>query len=157
MTRGRWRGLCLLAVLMLALHACDAEQRSPEAQIREFVERGVEAGEARSVDTVEALLHPDYLDQQGYNRAQLIALLRAYFFRHKNIHLFTRIDEIRLLGDAEAEVRLFVAMAGSVISDVTALPALRARLYRFELRLLRDDAWRLQHARWEPASLADLQ
>ncbi len=155
MARGRWRVLCLAAAL--ALGACSDDRRSPEAEVRDFVARGVDAGEARSIDAIDALLHPEYLDQQGYNRAQLLKLLRAYFFRHENIHLFTRIDEIRLLGDDEAEVRLFVAMAGKVISDITALPALRARLYRFELRLLRDDEWRLQHARWEPANLGDLQ
>ncbi len=155
MARGRWRALCLSA--LLALCACSDERLSPEAEVRQFVAHGVEAGEARSVDAVEALLHPDYLDQKGYNREQLLKLLRAYFFRHKNIHLFTRVDEVRLLGGGEAEVRLFVAMAGSVISDISALPSLRARLYRFELRLVRDDRWRLQHARWEPASLADLQ
>lgn len=155
MARGAWRALCLSAALSLV--ACGGDRLSPEAEVRQFVARGVEAGEARSIEAVEALLHPDYLDQKGFNRAQLLKLLRAYFFRHKNIHLFTRIDEIRWLGDGEAEVRLFVAMAGSVISDVSALPSLRARLYRFELRLLRDDRWRLQHARWEPANLADLQ
>ena len=155
MARGRWRALCLSA--LLALGACSDDRRSPEAEVRQFVARGVEAGEARSVDAIEALLHPDYLDQRGYDRAKLLNLLRAYFFRHKNVHLFTRIDEIRLLGDGEAEVHLFVAMAGSAISDLGALPSLRARLYRFELRLLRADSWRLQHARWESASLADLQ
>ena len=155
MARGSWRALCLSAAL--ALGACGDNRLSPEAEIRRFVDSGVEAGEARSVDAIEALLHPDYLDQKGYNRGQLLKLLRAYFFRHKNIHLFTRVDEIRLLGEDEAEVRLFVAMAGNVISDVSALPSLRARLYRFELRLLHDDRWRLQHARWESARLADLQ
>ncbi len=155
MARGSWRALCLAATLAAA--ACGDNRLSPEAEIRHFVASGVEAGEARSVDALEALLHPDYLDQKGYNRGQLLKLLRAYFFRHQNIHLFTRIDEIRLLGEGEAEVRLFVAMAGNAISDVSALPSLRARLYRFELRLLRDDRWRLQHARWESARLADLQ
>lgn len=155
MARGSWRALWVAAALALA--ACSDDPRSPEAEVREFVERGVEAGEARSVDAIEVLLHPDYLDQRDYNRAQLLQLLRAYFFRHRNVHLFTRIDEVRLINDSEAEVRLFVAMAGNAISDVTALPFLRARLYRFELRLLREDEWRLQYARWEPASLADLQ
>lgn len=155
MARDSWRALCLAAAL--AVSACSDDGLSPEAEIRQFVEAGVEAGEARSVDAIEALLHPEYLDQKGYNRGQLLKLLRGYFFRHRNVHLFTRIDDIRLLGEGEAEVHLFVAMAGKVISDLGALPSLRARLYRFELRLLRDDRWRLQHARWESATLADLQ
>jgi hypothetical protein len=62
-----------------------------------------------------------------------------------------------LLGDKQALVRLHVAMAGSVISDIDAISSLRARLYRFELRLVREDEWLLQHASWQPASIVDLE
>jgi len=103
------------------VQACSDSARSPEDEIRQFIEAGVEAGENRSADDLSELIHPDYSDQNGYNRKQLGKLLRVYFFRHKSIHLFTRIDEIELLTDNEASVRLHVAMAGTVISDVNAL------------------------------------
>jgi hypothetical protein len=48
-------------------------------------------------------------------------------------------------------------MAGSVISDIDAISALRARIYGFELRLVKQDEWLLQHASWKPASLVDLE
>jgi hypothetical protein len=76
--------------------------------------------------------------------------------RHKNIHLFTRIDEIELLTENEAIVRLHVAMAGRVISDVDALSALRAQIYRFELQLARQGDWLLRQAAWTPASIGDI-
>ena len=150
-------GLVLLISAVLMLQACSDSADSPEEQIRQFIETAVEAGENRSVDGLTELVHPDYIDRNGYNRTQLGKMLRAYFFRHKNIHLFTRIDEIELLTDNEASVSLYVAMAGTVISDVTELAGLSARLYRFELQLQKRDEWLLRHASWAPASVADLE
>jgi len=156
----RWRRytslLPAIAVLLL-LGACSDDEISPEEEIRQFIERGVEAAERRSVDDLGDLTHPDYRDQKGYNREQLGKLLQVYFLRHRDIHLFTRIDSIQLLADNHAEVKLHVAMAGSVISDITALRGLRAQIYRFELQLVKRDEWLLQHAKWAPASLSDLQ
>ncbi|MCP4471611.1 MAG: hypothetical protein GY815_13175 [Gammaproteobacteria bacterium] len=147
----------LLVSAILLMQACSESATSPEDEIRLYIEAGVQAGENRSADDLSELIHPDYGDQSGYNRKQLGKLLRAYFFRHKNIHLLTRIDEIELLTDNEANVRLHVAMAGTVISDVTALSALSARIYRFELQLFKQEEWLLRHASWAPASIADLQ
>ena len=102
-------------------------------------------------------MHGDYRDPKGYNKKQLANLLGAYFFRHKNIYLFTKIDAIELLTENEAVVRLHVAMAGSVIADTDALAGLRARLYQFELQLVKQDNWLLRQALWMPAKLGDFE
>jgi len=143
----------LLLLPILLLQACTGDSESPEAQIQRFIDNAVQAAEARSVDGLDQLLHRDFIDQHGNNRQQLGRLLRAYFFRHKNIHLFTRIDEIEILADNQASASLHVAMAGTVIFDVDALASLRARLYRFELQLVREDDWLLRHVSWAPANL----
>jgi hypothetical protein len=137
----------------LLLQACSGESDSPEAQIRRFIASAVQAGEARSVDGLDELLHRDFIDQQGNNGKQIGRLLRAYFFRHQNIHLFTRIDDIEILADNQASVRLHVAMAGTVIADINALASLRARIYRFELQLVKEDDWLLRQASWAPADI----
>jgi hypothetical protein len=147
-------GLRILLLLpLLLLQACSGDGDTPELQIQRFIDSAVQAAEARSVDGLDELLHRDFIDQQGNNRQQLGQLLRVYFFRHRNIHLFTRIDDIEILADNQASVSLLVAMAGSVISDVGALASLRARLYRFELQMVREDDWVLRHASWAPANL----
>jgi cyanophycinase-like exopeptidase len=143
----------LLLLPILLLQACTSDIDSPEAQIQRFIDSAVQAAEARSVDGLGELLHRDYVDQHGNNRQQLGRLLRAYFFRHKNIHLFTRIDDIEILADNQASVSLHVAMAGTVISDIDALASLQARIYRFELQMVREDDWLLRHASWAPAKL----
>lgn len=148
-----WLRILALLLALLMLPACSDSEDSPEVQLRRFIDSAVEAGEARSVDDLVALAHDDYSDQQGNNLKRLGGLLRAYFFRHRNIHLFTRIDSIEIIGDSLATVNLHVAMAGTVIADVDALASLRAQVYRFELQLQKSDDWRLRHASWAPASI----
>ncbi len=153
----------ILGRLLLLLWAgglllgCSGGTNLPEDEIRNFIAGAVEAAERRSPADLTQMIHDSYLDQRGYNKQQVRSLLRVYFLRHKNIHLFTRIGEIELLGDNQATARLHVAMAGSVISDIDAVSALRAQIYGFELRLVKQDEWLLQHASWKPASLVDLE
>lgn len=147
---------CLVWSVIL-LQACSESAESPEDAIRVFIGAGVEAAESRNLDAMNDLLHANYLDQKGYNRQRLGGLLRVYFFRHKDLYLFTKIEEIDLLTENEATVRLYVAMAGSVISDVDAISSLRAQIYQFELQLIKEDDWLLHQASWRPASIIDLQ
>ena len=147
----------LLLSLAILTQACSDDATTPEQEIERFIETAVEAGENRSVDGLTELVHTGFVDQQGRNRGQFELLLRGYFIRHKNIHLFTRIDNIEILGDNQASVHLHVAMAGSVIADIDALAALRARIYRFELQLVKQPDWRLRQANWAPARIGDLE
>jgi hypothetical protein len=146
------RRIILLCLILLLIQAC-SDDGSAEDQIRRFIDSGVQAAEARSVDDLSELLHANFVDQQGHNGKSLARVLRAYFFRHKNIHLFSRIDNIEMLSANQASVSLYVAMAGTVISDVSALSSLSARIYRFELQLVKQDDWLLRHASWEPANI----
>ncbi len=143
----------LLTLILLLAQAC-SDDGSAEDQIRHLIDNAVQAAEDRSLDGLSELMHTEFIDQQGNNRQQLGRLLRVYFFRHKNIHLFTRVDSIEIPSDNQASVSLHVAMAGTVISDVDALSSLSARIYRFELQLVKQDDWLLRHASWEPASLS---
>ena len=145
--------IVLLWLILLLIQAC-SEDDSAEDQIRRFIDRGVQAIEARSVDDFSELLHANFVDQKGNNLEQSARLMRALYFRHKNIHLFSRIDNIEMLSANKASVSLYVAMASTVISDVSALSSLSARIYRFELQLVKQDDWLLRHASWEPANIS---
>lgn len=118
---------------------------------------GVEAAENRSSRDLADLIHDSYRDHKSFDKNQVINMLRAYFFRHKNIFLFTKIREIKFLSDTQATVTLHVAMAGSVIADASVLSSLRARMYKFELQLAKQDEWLLQSAKWHQASMQDMQ
>ena len=149
--------LVVLVVMLLVLQACSDNQMSPEDEIRQYIQNGMEAAESRDASNLSELVHPNYLDPKGYGRNQLEKLVKLYFFRHKNIHLFTKINEIDFLSPEEAQVTMHVAMAGTIISDVSVLPDLRARIYKFELTLVKDDSWLLQEASWSPAAIGDIE
>ncbi len=146
-----------IIVLLITLQACSNSEMSPEDEIRQYIETGVEAAEARNSDDLADLIHSSYRDPRAYDKTQIEKLARLYFFRHKNIHLFTKINEIDLLSSEEAQVTMHVAMAGTVISDASVLSSLRARIYKFELSLVKDEEWLLQEASWSPAAIGDME
>ena len=80
--------LCLVWMIIL-IQSCSDNAVSPQDEIRAYVNSGVDAAESRDTDALAELMHGNYSDQKGYNKKQLTGLLRGYFFRHKNIHLFT--------------------------------------------------------------------
>lgn len=147
----------LLLSLTLPILSCSQDAESPESQIRRFIAAGIEAAENRNGEALQDMLHISYRDERGYDRKRLAGWLRVYLLRHKNIHLFSKIDRIEVINDSQARVSMHVAMAGSVIASADALASLRARIYRFELDLVRQPEWQLQHASWAPAAAADLQ
>lgn len=102
-------------------------------------------------------MHPNYRDQRGNRRDQTVLMMRGLFLRHKNVYLFSKIGRIDLHSEIQASVYMHVAMAGSSISDIAALAGLRARLYEFELHLIKDETWRVLQARWRPAELSEIE
>ena len=148
----------VLGVVCIAffLQACSGSAISKEDEIKQYLETGVEAAENRSSSDLAELIDNNYLDRKGLNKKELTKLARLYFFRHKNIYLFTKLDGIEFLTENEALVTLHVAMAGSVISDASALSSLRAKIYKFELELVKQDEWLLRQAKWQPANMADM-
>lgn len=147
----------MLLLILIALTACSDSRLSPEDEIRQYIKAGVEAAEARDAGDLAGLIHENYRDKNQQPKAQLKKLATLYFFRHKNIHLFTKINEIDFLSPTEAQVTMHVAMAGTIISDASVLSSLRARIYKFELSLLKEDEWLLTAASWAPADVGGLQ
>lgn len=147
----------LTLTLALFLSACSDSKLTPEQEIEHFIKTGIEAAENREAGTLADMIVDDYVDSRGYNKKQLYQLMRAYFFRHKNIYLFTKMGDISFPVVGEAVVNFHVAMAGNVISDVTALSSLRAQVYRFELQLVKEDEWQLKSAKWQVANLSALE
>jgi hypothetical protein len=145
-----------LAIALLLWLFLDSES-SAEDQLRQYIENGVTAAENRSAADLADLIHDNYLDPRGNNKNQLTQLLRLYFFRNKNIYLFTKLGEINFLSDNRAQVNLHVAMAATAISDITALSNLRAQIYEFELQLIKQEEWLLREAKWKAVNIGDIQ
>ena len=140
----------------LLLTACSESTSTPEDEIRAYIEQGKVAAENRSASELAELVHDNYQDQKKLDKQSIKKLARAYFFRHKNINLFTQIDSINFQSNNSAFVVVYVAMAGNRIDNINALTSLRARIYKFELQLVKEDEWLLQQARWQPAAIKDM-
>ncbi len=144
-------------IFLLSLQGCSEGSLSAEDEIKLFIERGITAAENRSTNELSELINSDYLDEKGMNKDQLIKLLRLYFFRNKNIFLFKKIKDITIYSNTEASVILYMAMAGKVINTDSLLSGFRGKIFRLEFDLEKQDQWLLKQAKWQPASVVDIQ
>ena len=141
----RLRSAIIPLALTGLLYACSDNATGPEAEVRNWVARGVAAVEAEERGTLMDMISPAYADSRGYNRARVGDTLRVYFLRMNAIELITSIDEIELMGDTAAEVLVTVGMAGKRDS----LLGLSADAYQFSLELEKSRGdWQLISARW---------
>ncbi len=146
----------LLICITVIFSACSKEDNSPEQQIQRFVVAGEEAAEQRDLSSIKKLIADTYSDAGKRNKKDIVRVTAGYFLRHKNIHLFTRIGELTFPVEGKAQVQLFVAMAGSPVTDLETLMSLQADLYRFDMVLLRhDNEWLLTDVAWRQAITED--
>lgn len=145
-----------IIIMSWMLVSCTDASLSPEEEIKNFIELGQQAIENRQHGDLSDMVSHSYKDQQGLNRKQLLGMIRGYFFRHKNIHLLSKIDNIHLQSSNRAFVILYVAMAGKAINDINSLSSIRARVIRIELQLEKEDDWKLQQASWKNGKISDL-
>jgi len=128
----------------------DAEQQIGRT-ISEF-ESAVEAG---SVKQAADWLDSAYSDKRHQTKRAATATLFAYMRRHRNIHLFSVIQQIEL-DDAglSAKVVVQLALSGVPVNSKKTLYSIKADLYRFDLVLKHtDDQWLIHSARWRPSNL----
>ncbi len=153
----RFVHIIILFSVVLMLHGCSQGEQSKEDEIKSYISSAVEAAENRNAGDLANMIQTNYLDEKGLHKNQLVKLIKVYFFRHKNIYLLTKIRGIKFHNADEAEVTLHVAMAGKTISDASVLSALRAKIVKFELILIKDNEWLLHKAKWRPASIGDMR
>lgn len=143
-------------IVCLTLVAC-GEKTSPEGQIKAYIAKSVAAVEAREILAVRELISEQYKDEHRRDRNHLAQLAAGYFFRHKNIHLFTQINDITFPAPDKSNVKLYVAMAGRPIKGAQALIDIRANLYQFDFTLTKQSGeWLLEKIRWQQASIEDI-
>lgn len=141
---GFWSALVSFAFIA-GLGACGGPEAGVEEQLRQWVNQGEEAAEAKQRRVLMDMISPAYTDARGNDRGDIENMLRVYFFRQSSITLLIRIEEIRVYGDSAAEIELTVGMAGQ--ND--AIFGFSADAYRFQLELEREgDDWLLISARW---------
>lgn len=145
------------ALVSVLVVACSGGALTPEERVRAVLAELEAAAEARDVGLLKPHISEAYKDESGNDRRALLGLATAHFMRNKSVYLLVRVNDVQLR-EASAQVDAFVALAGQPIRDATALPELRADLYRFDIRLAEEDGdWRVTAADWRPAALTDFQ
>ena len=135
----------VLLTLALGISACGGPATPAEQQLRDWVDRGVAAAEAKERRRLVQMISPAYADARGNERDAVENMLRVYFMRMNSVELITSIDEIKVIGDSAAEVLLTVGMAGTH----DGVLGFSADAYQFALELEQDgDDWQLISARW---------
>ncbi|UCE85782.1 MAG: hypothetical protein JSU66_15875 [Deltaproteobacteria bacterium] len=139
-----------------ALCACGAPPSSPEQEIRSLVAEAVRAAEERDIGAVKELISERYADEQGRDKRAVGATIGFYLLRHHAVHVLTRVGDMTFPRAGRAQATVLAALAGDAIASVDSLAGMRADLYRFELRLAREDGdWRVTFASWRPATLGE--
>lgn len=135
----------LAALLAVFISACGGPATPVEEELRDWVQRGVEAAEAKKRRDLMKMISPAYADARGNKRDGVEDVFRFYFLRMNTVELLTAIEEITVMGDSAAEVLLTVGMAGTH----DGVLGFSADAYQFSLELERDDSdWQLISARW---------
>lgn len=139
------RNACAGLACWLLASACGGPSTGPEEQLRQWVEQGQLAAEAKERRELVGMISPAYSDSRGNAIGDIENMLRAYFFRQHTVKLLTSVEDIRLYGDSAAEIDLTVGMAG--MNDGAF--GFSADAYRFQLELQQNgDEWQLISARW---------
>jgi len=132
------------ALVCTAIGAC-APSPGPEEAVRLWLQEAEAAVEARDRGGLMEMISERYTDARGNGRSDLDQILRVLFLRNRNILLVSKIDELTIIGDTAAQVRLTAGMTGAG----GGVLGLSADAYRFELDLENDgDGWMLIGARW---------
>jgi len=136
-----------IAAIVLLLGACATEE--PEAALERLVADAAAAAEARQTAFFRDLIAASYVDARGNDRERMIDLIRGYFLTNPSIDVFSRIENVELLG---ADAAQLVVIAGLVARrpGEGLLDGFDGRLYRVELELVETGGdWRVIGARWE--------
>ncbi|MEW8508001.1 MAG: hypothetical protein AB2598_14980 [Candidatus Thiodiazotropha sp.] len=150
--------ILLLCLAMLAAACSDDRPLSAEEQLRDLLNQAEIHLEARDLSSAMALVDPAYGDKEGRDFRALKAMLVGYFMRHKSVHILSKIDKIKLLPEAAAEVVVFAGLAGSPREVEEGLSQWRGDLLRVRLLFVAqsEGEWLLRTAEWRRATPQDL-
>ena len=115
------------------------------------------AAEAKDLSALRGVISERYADDERHDKRTLSRLLQFYLLRHDAIHLFTRINDVRVTVPGQAQAVVYAAMTSRPAVNPEELAQLQADLYRFELVFAEESGeWRVTRASWRRVEIADL-
>ena len=143
--RDEVRRPAIAALLCVGLVACGGDAGTSEDEVRAWIDRGHAAAESKDRGELVRMISPLYADARGNTREDIENLFRFYFLRSNRVALLVDVDEIEILDDTAAEVKLTVGMGATTDSPL----GFNADAYKFALELENDHGeWLLVSGRW---------
>lgn len=145
----RQKQSAVVLILMLAGIAYMSwvqEDLSPESQVRQIVQVLIAAGEAGNVAPFRKHLSEQVEDHEGRDKQQIVQILRALFFRYKNIQL----QELGLDVAGGTNPDVITARLSMLMGNETFVPTEKGN---FILTFRREgDVWRIWQIDWKDAT-----
>ena len=147
-----------LAIVLLGLTSCDSPPQTPEARIRALFSEVERASRERDLTTLRDMISESYSDTRGRDKADVSAILTAYYLRRGSIYVLTRVRSLDLQENGRARTSVFAGLARAPTLDFGELSRPQADIYVFDLELAEeeDKNWRVTRAAWRRARPADL-
>lgn len=149
--------LLLIVCVVLSQVACSQDPLTPAAQIRQVILAAQQASEQKEIGFWQDLISNNYKDANGYEKGEIIQVIRYHFLRQQKIYLMSRIKQIEPNGADQFSAVVLVAMAAKPIENVQSLTGLQANLHRFEVVFQRrsEGRWQVLNAHWREAALRE--
>ena len=139
--------LTVASLIASALGACGSSDT--ETELRELIAEAEQAAEDRNTRFFRGLVSERYADSRGYDREELITLLRGYFLAHPQIEVINRIESVELPGEDIAHLTVLTGVVGQR-DGASLLSGLDGDLHRLELEFVREGGdWQVIGAQWE--------
>src|SRR5690606_2291139 len=103
------------------------------------------------------LIAGDYMDSRGNDKLKAAAILRAFYLRNREVHLYVRPGEISFPSPGFAKVTVHVAMARRPMleSEAARLPV--ANMHEVQLELLESgDSYEILRSEWQRGNATNL-
>lgn len=146
------RNVCLRRWLVVVLTgaglAACGSPGTPEQQVRQVIEAGEAAAEARDLSGMLGHVSDSFRDGQGGGREELKQYLRGYLITHPSVEVLTRVESIEFPYRDYARVRLTVGTLGREAAATGAF-GLAGDVNEVTLELaLEGDEWKVVRAAW---------
>lgn len=149
------RSLAVLVMLLL-LAAC-GEPRSDEQRVRDFLQTVEALAEEREYMELVDLIAGDYLDSRGNDKLKAAAILRAFYLRNREVHLYLRPGEITFPSPGFATVTVHVAMARRPMLESEAARLPITNMHQVVLELLESgDSFEILRSEWQRGNATNL-
>lgn len=145
-----------LASGLPGLIAC-GDPSPPEQRVRDFINEIEQLAEDRQFTELVGYIDSDYVDTRGNDKLKVVGLLRAFYLRNQSVHLFVRVDEIRIPEPGHAAATVYVAMSRRPLLESEAVQLPATSMHKVDLELVADgDSYRILQTEWTRASGNDV-